>query len=54
MAERVAHWIAESWEELRLAAPYAVAALVSGGSLSPVLLALVWLFQHHHKTEPRT
>ncbi|HEY2590006.1 MAG TPA: hypothetical protein VGI35_00335 [Steroidobacteraceae bacterium] len=55
MTERVAHWIAQSWDELRLIAPYAAAALVSGGSVSSVMVALVWLFQHrHHTTEPRT
>lgn len=49
MIARVAHWIAQSWEELRLIAPYAAAALVSGGTISSVLVTLVWFFQHHHK-----
>ena len=55
MTERVAHWIIQSRDELRLIAPYAAAALVSGGSMSSALVTLVWLFQHHRRrTEPRT
>ncbi|MGH8218376.1 MAG: hypothetical protein ACREUT_07410 [Steroidobacteraceae bacterium] len=50
MSERIVHWITESWGELRLAAPYALAALVTGGSVSSVLVALVWLFRQHHQT----
>jgi hypothetical protein len=53
MIERVAHWITQGSNELRLIAPYAAAALVTGGSISSVMVALVWLFQHH-RTEPRT
>ena len=48
MTARVAHWITQSWEELRLIAPYAAAALVTGGSISSVMVTLVWLVQHHH------
>jgi len=48
MTARVAHWITQSWGELHLVAPYAAAALVTGGSISSVMVTLVWLFQHHH------
>ncbi len=54
MIERIAHWIIQSWDELRPIAPYVAAALVSGGSISSVLVVLVWLFQHHRQAEPRT
>jgi len=54
MAEKLTHWIADGWDELREVAPYAAAALVTGGSISSVLVALVWLVQHHHHTGPRT
>lgn len=54
MAEKLALSIAHSWDELRLVAPYAAAALASGGSISSVLIVLVWLFQHHPSTEPRS
>jgi hypothetical protein len=48
MTARVGHWITQSWDELRLIAPYAAAALVTGGSISSVMVTLVWLLQHHH------
>ena len=54
MTARVAHWITQSWDELRLITPYVSAALVTGGSVSSVIVALVGLVQHHHHTEPRT
>lgn len=54
MSEKIAHWAAHSWDELREIAPYAAAALVTGGSISSVLVAVVWLFQHHHRAEPRS
>jgi hypothetical protein len=50
---RVVHWIAQSFDELRLITPYAAAALVSGGTISSVLVTLVWFFQHRHKAELR-
>lgn len=43
-----------SFGELRALGLYATAALLTGGSVSSFLVALVWLFQHYHRREPRT
>lgn len=45
--ETVARWMSQSLEELRAMSPLATAALVTGGSVSSVLVTLVWLLQHH-------
>lgn len=54
MTEKFAQWIAHGWDELRVIAPYAVAALVTGGSLSSLLIGLVWLLQHRERAERRS
>ncbi len=54
MHDRLAHWLAQSFGELRALGPYETAALITGGSLSSLLVALVWLFQHHHEREARS
>ncbi len=50
---RVAHWMTQSFNELRALGPYAAAALITGGSISSLLVTLVWLFQHHPGREAR-
>ena len=54
MIEKAAHWIADGWDELRVMSPYAAAALLTGGSLSSILVALWWLVQHHGRAELRS
>jgi len=53
MAEKITHWVAHGWDELRTFTPYAAAALVTGGSISSVLITLVWLLEHHPRRERR-
>lgn len=54
MKEKVAHWMTQSFDELRALGPYATAALVTGGSVSSVLATLVWLYRRRHAAGPRT
>ena len=54
MAEKMVHWVAHGWDELRVVTPYAAAALVTGGSISSALVTLVWLLQHHPRTGRRS
>ena len=53
MIARVTHSLMQIWDELRPIGLYAAAALVTGGSLSSVLVAVVWLLQHHRNAEAR-
>lgn len=54
MKEKVAHWMTQSFDELRELGPYAAAALVTGGSVSSVLVTLVWIYRRHHGMGSRT
>ena len=45
--QTVARWMSHGLDELRAVGPLATTALLTGGSVSSVVLTIVWLLQHH-------
>jgi hypothetical protein len=54
MKRRVAHWMTQSFEELRLLGPLATGAFVAGGTFNSLAVTFVWLVQHHVRRGSRS
>jgi len=54
MRQRVAHWMTQSLDELRVIGPLATGAFVAGGTFSSLAVTFVWLVQHHVRRGSRS